>query len=84
MKKKIVLCLVMLMGIGVGSLLTACGSKSNQVQASEPGYLTYCGSQSVCGDKRVEVYEDKVHHKVVYIATDGFQHPISIATAISN
>lgn len=81
MKKKLVIGLTILVGIGIGSLMTACSSKTNQAQASEPGYLTYCGSQSVCGDKRVEVYEDTEHNKVVYIATDGFQHPISVAVS---
>lgn len=81
MKKKSILSLAILIGISIGSITTACNNKSNQVQASENGYLKYCGRQKVCGDKNVEVYEDTQHNKVIYVGTDGFQHPIAISVS---
>ncbi|GCD11688.1 Vmc-like lipoprotein signal peptide domain-containing protein [Clostridium tagluense] len=81
MKKKVILSLAILMGIGIGSIVTACNNKENHVQAGENSYLKYCGVQTVCDDKTIEIYEDTQHNKVVYVGTDGFQHPITISVS---
>lgn len=56
-------------------------NKNNQIEVDTKKALEYCGTQVVFGDKTVEVYEDKQHNKVVYVASDGFQHSIAVCVA---
>jgi hypothetical protein len=82
MKNKIILSLAILVGIGMGSVITACSNISSQTQANENDYLKYCGKQRVFNNgKYVEVYEDIQHKKVVYVGSDGFEHPITISVS---
>lgn len=70
MKSKIISILV---GMGIMGILVGCGQVINTVQASEDGYLKYCGTQNIFEDtngitKRIEVYEDTEHGKLVYVS----------------
>lgn len=66
MKSKIISILI---GMGIMGVLNGCGQTINTVQAIANGYLKYCGSQNVDGAiKRIEVYEDTEHDKVVYVS----------------
>lgn len=82
MKNKIMLVLAISVGIAMGSVLTACSNSNNQAQASGNNYLKYCGKQCVCDNgKYIEVYEDTQHKKIIYVGSDGYQHPITISVS---
>lgn len=70
MKSKIISILI---GIGIMGVLVGCSQVANADQADKNGYLQYCGSQNVFNDvcqmtKRIEVYEDTEHDKIVYVS----------------
>lgn len=72
MKSKIISILI---GMGIMGVLVGCGQAIKTVQAGENGYLKYCGSQKVGANdndpnntKRIEIYEDIEHDKVVYVS----------------
>lgn len=62
-----------LIGMGIMGIFTGCGQVVKTAMADENGYLKYCGSQKVFEDvgrtdKRIEVYEDTQHNKVIYVS----------------
>lgn len=54
------------------------------MKSGENGYLKYCGSQDIGGDtgraiKRIEVYEDTEHDKIVYVSIyQGYGVSVSV------
>jgi len=81
MKTKIISILI---GMGIMGVLVGCGQAIQNVQAGENGYLKYCGSQTIFNDigkseKRVEIYEDTEHNKVVYVSIyQGYNVSITV------
>lgn len=84
-KRLLVMSLALVSGLIVGTILQSCSDENNvQAAQQEQNYLKYCGTQNVTKNKLVYVYEDTEHNKVVYVASDGYDHPISIAVTDMN
>lgn len=83
MKSKIISILI---GMGIMGVLVGCGQAINTARADEEGYLKYCGSQNVFNIntvggsmKRIDVYEDTEHDKVVYVSLyQGYNVDIAV------
>lgn len=69
------------------STFTACGNnylnnKANDsnTKVAEKGYLKYCGEQKLSdergGNKYIEIYEDAIHNKIVYVGTNDQQNQL--------
>lgn len=77
--------LITVIGIISMTLVSCGGSNSKEVKANEnDNYLKYCGEQNCVGGKNVYIYEDVKHNKIVYLATDVYDHPVSIAVTDMN
>lgn len=64
---------------GIMSLsLVSCFAETPKASNKE-NYLKYCGEQQVDDYKKVYVYEDNEHKKIIYFANDSSGHSVSVA-----